>query len=78
MEHSHLTSSCRNSNSEGNAELLKEEGKLLKNVEIEKADLTDTAADDYMAALGTILDLKEDMIGELQSKLLAYEESKIA
>jgi hypothetical protein len=69
---SHLFCLC--SNIEKNAELLQAEGILLR--QVEQADLTDKDMDDYMSSLESLLDRKQEMIVQLQAKVVAYEEAK--
>lgn len=56
-----------------NAQLLSREGSLLQDVQ--KAQVTDEEIEQYVTALESILDRKEDMIVALQEKLAAFQTS---
>ena len=55
-----------------NAELLTEEGKLLRDVQRE--DVTEEEIEQYISALESVLDRKEDMILDLQDMLAHFSE----
>ena len=60
-------------NIQENAELLTEEGKLLRAVQ--RDGVTEAEMDEYVATLSALLDRKEEMILGLQDKLFAFSES---
>jgi chromosome segregation ATPase len=59
-------------NIQENAELLSEEGKLLRTVQQQSATQEDI--DNYIDTLEKVLDRKEEMILTLQEKLLVFSE----
>jgi hypothetical protein len=59
-------------NIQENAELLTEEGKLLRAVQ--QVNISDAAMDEYVSTLTCVLDRKEEMILALQEKLVVFSE----
>jgi hypothetical protein len=69
---------CRNI--QENANLLTKEGKMLKEIQqkLMLHHVTDQDMDDYVETLARILDRKEDMIGILQDKVMAFRQNNQA
>lgn len=44
--------------------------------DLQGSNLTEKAVEDYMSMLEALLDRKQFLIGQLQDKMVAYEEAK--
>jgi hypothetical protein len=60
-----------------NANLLTKEGKMIKDIQqkLMLHHVTDQDMDDYVETLASILDRKEDLIGALQDKVMAFRQN---
>jgi hypothetical protein len=63
-----------------NADLLMDEGQMLKDIQqkisLKNNNASDQDIDDYVEALAIILDRKEDLIGLLQDKVMEFRQQQ--